>query len=69
VLAEGDVVAPIHGGVEVEVELEPMASPANRPAPGSVARSSMWETRRVPVSLSASSDRIEDAAGTTDVPG
>ena len=33
------------------------------------SRSSTWETRRVPVSFNASSDRIQLVAGTTPVPG
>jgi hypothetical protein len=32
-------------------------------------RSSTWETRRGPVSLSASRDSSHDAAGMTEVPG
>jgi hypothetical protein len=46
-----------------------VASPANRALAGSVSRSSTWETRRVPVSFSASSDNSHDTAGTTRVPG
>ncbi len=47
-----------------------VASPANREAAGSASsRSSTWETRRVRVSFSASSDSSHDTAGTTRVPG
>ena len=45
------------------------ASPANRALAGSVSRSSTWETRRVPVSFSASRDSSHDTAGMTEVPG
>jgi len=45
------------------------ASPANKALAGSVIRSSTWETRRVAVSLSASSDSIQEVAGMTRVPG
>ena len=44
-------------------------SPANRALAGSVSRSSTWETRRVAVSLSASSDRMRLAGGIAAVPG
>ena len=47
-----------------------VASPANSAAAGSVSsRSSTWETRRVRVSFSASSDSSQMVAGTTRVPG
>jgi hypothetical protein len=46
-----------------------IASPANRALAGSVSRSSTWDTRRVPVSFSASSDSSHEVAGMTEVPG
>ena len=45
------------------------ASPANRALAGSVSKSSTWDTRRVPVSFSASRDSSHDTAGMTEVPG
>jgi hypothetical protein len=45
------------------------ASPANKAQAGSPIRSSTWDTRRVPVSFSASSDSSHDVAGMTEVPG
>jgi hypothetical protein len=44
-------------------------SPANRALAGSVSRSSTWQTPRVAVSLSASSDRMRLAGGIAAVPG
>ncbi len=44
-------------------------SPANSALAGSASRSSTWETRRVAVSFSASSDRIRLVAGIAAVPG
>ena len=46
-----------------------VASPANKALAGSPIRSSTWETRRVPVSFSASRDSSHDTAGMTEVPG
>ena len=46
-----------------------IASPANSALAGSSSRSSTWETRRVAVSLRASSDSSQETAGMTDVPG
>ena len=45
------------------------ASPANRALAGSVSKSSTWDTRRVPVSFSASRDSSQEIAGMTEVPG
>ena len=46
-----------------------VASPANSDAAGSeISRSSTWETRRVRVSFSASSDNNQEVGGTTRVP-
>ena len=45
------------------------ASPANKALAGLVIRSSTWETRRVPVSFSASRDSSHEVAGMTGVPG
>ena len=47
-----------------------VASPASSAAAGSdSSRSSTWETRRVRVSFSVSSDSSQDSAGTIRVPG
>ena len=45
------------------------AIPASMAAAGSDSRSSTWETRLVRVSLSASRDSSQLAAGMTEVPG
>ena len=45
------------------------ASPASSAGAGSASRSSTWDTRRVAVSLSASSDSTYDKAGIFGVDG
>jgi len=70
VLFQHRIVAPGHDGVEVQVEdrFAGGGQPGEQAA-GSVSRSSTWDTRRVPVSFSASSDSSHDTAGMTEVPG
>ena len=66
-LAMADIAGAAREGL---LALSVAAGMANRDAAGSASsRSSTWETRRVRVSFSASSDSSHDTAGTTRVPG